>query len=109
MAKETLWDQLCKIFPEVLPQDVSLAINGTKLLELVRPKLIGKFSDDSIRGYFSGMSQNQGTSIAKKSGGNGYYLRAESPQLATENGNTKETEMKLVSAGVSDGEGRDET
>jgi hypothetical protein len=108
VPKETLWDQLNKIFPEVLPADASQAINGVKLLELVRPRLNGKFADDSIRGYFSYMAHNQGAAIAKKSGGNGYYLRTEVPS-STEIGADKQPGKIPATTNTSEVEGRDET
>lgn len=109
MAKEKLWDQLNKIFPEVLPADASQAINGAKLLELVRPRLNGKFADDSIRGYFPYMAHDQGAAIAKKSGGNGYYLRTEVPPPPTEIGADKQPGKIPATTITSESEGRDET
>jgi hypothetical protein len=75
MAKATLWEQLNKIFPEVLPTEAPKAINGTQLIALVKPKLVGDFTENAIRGYFSFMSKDPSTTIAKKSDGQGYYLR----------------------------------
>lgn len=34
----TLWEQLNSLYPEVLSADPSQAINGTELLEKVRPR-----------------------------------------------------------------------
>jgi hypothetical protein len=80
---KTLWDQLNEAYPIALSTDVSEAINGTKLLLLVRPHLDGDFKDNAIRQYFSEMSKYPSTRIAKKSDGQGYYLRS-----PVENGST---------------------
>lgn len=80
MAKKTLWKQLDSVFPLVLKADPSKAINGTKLLELVKPKLEDNFAEDTIRAYFSYMSQDPTTTLAKKSDGHGYYLRSKQDQ-----------------------------
>jgi len=85
MAKKTLWDQLNLVFPLILKPDASKAINGTKLLELVKPKLEGDFSENAIRAYFSYMSQDPTTSLAKKSDSQGYYLRGEKDQQQPSN------------------------
>jgi hypothetical protein len=79
----TLWEQLNGLYPKVLPSDPSKAINGTELLEKVRP-LLGKFAEDSIRQYFSLMSQDPTSSIAKKADGHGYYLRTAESRAGTE-------------------------
>lgn len=71
----TLWDQLNRVFPEVLSPEPREAINGTKLLEKVRAHLEGDYSENSIRPHFSEMSQDPTSSIAKVSDGHGYYLR----------------------------------
>lgn len=81
MAGKTLWSQLNSLFPSILQEDASKAINGTSLLELVKPKLDRHFSDDTIRQYFSYMSQDPNTTLAKKSDGHGYYLRSAQEQL----------------------------
>jgi hypothetical protein len=70
----TLWDQLNKLFPEILSPDPSQAINGTELLERVRYRL-GDYSENSIRQHFSEMSHDPSSSIAKIADGHGYYLR----------------------------------
>lgn len=85
MAKNTLWDQLNSVFPTVLAADVSKAVNGTKLLELVKPKLEGDFAENAIRAYFSYMSKDPTTTLAKKSDGQGYYLRSEQDQQQPSN------------------------
>jgi hypothetical protein len=85
MAKNTLWSQLNSAFPLVLLADASKAINGTKLLELVKPKLEGDFAENAIRAYFSYMSKDPTTTLAKKSDGQGYYLRSEQDQQQPSN------------------------
>ena len=54
----TLWEQLNRLFPEVLSPEPREAINGTKLLEKVRNCLEGEYSENSIRQHFSEMSQD---------------------------------------------------
>jgi hypothetical protein len=71
----TLWEQLDRLFPEVLSADPRQAINGTKLLDKVRGHLDGVYSENSIRQHFSEMSQDPTSSIAKVADGHGYYLR----------------------------------
>lgn len=88
MSMATLWEQLNKLYPEVLSPDPSAAINGTKLLEKVGTLLDGEYSENSIRQHFSEMSQDPTSSIAKVTSGHGYYLRQqpESQLVATESG-----------------------
>ena len=88
MAKKTLWIQLNSVFPSVLEADASKAINGVKLLELVKSKLEGDFKEDTIRAYFSYMSQDPTTTLAKKSDGHGYFLRSKQDQQSS---NTSES------------------
>ncbi len=71
----TLWEQLNKLYPEVLSPDPASAINGTKLLEKIAARLDGDYSENSIRQHFSEMSQDSTSSIAKVASGHGYYLR----------------------------------
>lgn len=80
MAKNTLWQQLNAVFPLVLEADASKAVNGTKLFDLVKPKLEGEFTENAIRAYFSYMSKDPTTTLAKKSDGQGYYLRSQQDQ-----------------------------
>ena len=98
MAKNTLWNQLNSVFPSVLQADASKAISGTKLLELVTPKLEGDFKENAIRAYFSYMSQDPTTTLAKKSDGQGYYLRNKQDQQQPSN----------ISQGIPALSGRDE-
>jgi hypothetical protein len=95
----TLWDQLNDLFPKVLSSEASAAINGTSLLERVRPRLVGKYEESSIRQHFSEMSKDPTSSIAKVSGGHGYYLRnAESRvivQPAAPSGSSVEATVSL--------------
>jgi hypothetical protein len=71
----TLRAQLNELFPEVLSSEPARAINGTDLLEKVRPRLTGDYAENSIRQHFSVMSQDPTSSIAKVTDGHGYYLR----------------------------------
>jgi hypothetical protein len=71
----TLWDQLNRLFPEVLSPDPGEAINGTKLLEKITGRLDGEYAEGSIRQHFSEMSHDPTTSIAKVADRQGYYLR----------------------------------
>lgn len=71
----TLWEQLNSLYPGLLSPDPANAINGTKLLEKVTPRLEGEYSENSIRQHFSVMSQDPTSLIAKVSSGHGYYLR----------------------------------
>jgi hypothetical protein len=71
----TLWEQLTRLFPDVLSSDPQQAINGTKLLEKIRDRLDGEYSENSIRQHFSEMSQDPTSPIAKVADGHGYYLR----------------------------------
>jgi len=69
-----LRDELEKLFQEVLPTSPEKAINGTELIKLLRQK---KFqgNDGSLRTYFSVMSGDPTSSIAKVDEGQGYYRR----------------------------------
>lgn len=78
----TLKEQLNKLFPEVLQPEPADAVNGSSLLEMVRSRLDGDYSDNSIRTHFSVMSQDPTSSIAKIADGHGYYLRATQPSAS---------------------------
>lgn len=71
----SLWDQLTELLPAVLAKDPEKAVNGTKLMERIRPKLKGEYSDATIRQHFSMMAQEPTSPIAKVATGHGYYLR----------------------------------
>jgi hypothetical protein len=85
IAVATLWEQLNRLFPEVLSSDPKEAINGTRLLEKVRDRLEGDYAEGSIRQHFAEMSHDPTTSLAKVAVGQGYYLRkAEGREALTE-------------------------
>jgi hypothetical protein len=75
----SLKEQLSGIFPKVLPNSSDEAINGTELIERVRPLLDGEYATQSLRQHFSAMSADPTSPIAKVDQGQGYYLRT-SPQ-----------------------------
>lgn len=81
MAK--LWEQLDNLYSEVLSADPAAAINGTVLLERVKDRLDGDYSESSIRQHFSVMSQDPTSSIAKVTSGHGYYLRQQ-PEISAD-------------------------
>ncbi|MBS1872427.1 MAG: hypothetical protein JSU00_04380 [Acidobacteria bacterium] len=78
-----LWEQLNRLYPEVLSPDPASAINGTKLFEKVVGRLEGEYAENSIRQHFSVMSQDPTSSIAKVTTGHGYYLREQLTSQAT--------------------------
>lgn len=82
----SLWNQLTKILPEVLPPTPEEAINGTALLSLVKDRLIGDYAENTIRVHFSRMARDSSSPIARVDNGHGYYLRAESPEVANRSG-----------------------
>lgn len=71
----TLEEQLLEVLPKVLPDNPDDSINGTDLLEKVRSEGLESFKDNSIRQYFSDLSGDPTTPIAKVDQGYGYYLR----------------------------------
>jgi hypothetical protein len=73
----SLIEQLRRILAEgnVLPADPNASISGTDLLELVRPKLTDKYSDNSLRQTFSVLSADPTSPIARAERGYGYYRR----------------------------------
>ncbi len=70
-----LREHLKHLLPQVLPTDPSKAINGTKLLAIVRPQLGSDYADSSIQQHFSLMAADSSSVIAKAVGRHGYYLR----------------------------------
>jgi hypothetical protein len=73
---KSLREQLLEILPQILPAKPDDALGGMELLEKVRPKLSGKFADNSIRQYFSDLaSGGESSPIARRAGQYGYYLR----------------------------------
>jgi hypothetical protein len=79
-----LREKLKEILPDILPEDPTDAIKGTKLIELVRVKLKQHYSDATLRYHFSIMCCDPSMPIAKVNQGQGYYLRSpmNSPQGA---------------------------
>ena len=73
----TLSQQLKDILSEkgILPDDPEDAITGTDLLILVRPKLLGQYSDNSLRQTFSNLAADATAPIARAEKGYGYYRR----------------------------------
>lgn len=78
----SLLEQLRKILAEneILPLDPEAAISGTDLLQLVRPKLEGEYSDNSLRQTFSTLSADPTSPIARAERGYGYYRRPSQQQ-----------------------------
>ncbi|MBZ0298119.1 MAG: hypothetical protein K8J31_00150 [Anaerolineae bacterium] len=73
----TLREQLIDILSkdEVLPTNPEEAITGTSLLERIRPYLDRDANSGSIRAYFSLLSGEPTSPIAKVDQGQGYYRR----------------------------------
>lgn len=72
----SLKDRLNLLFPDVLPDAPEKAIGGTELLKRLRKKGIPKSTtDDVLRNYFSWISKDPTSSIAKVDQGRGYYHR----------------------------------
>ncbi len=71
----SLHEQLLRIFPQVLPTDPSSALNGTDLIEKVRPLLSKDYSENSLRQHFSVLASDPTSPIAKVEQGHGYYFR----------------------------------
>lgn len=71
----TLLQQLPEVLRAVLPKSAEEAINGTELLELVRPKLEGTYTDGTVRSHFSRLASDSTSPIARVESGYGYYLR----------------------------------
>ncbi|MEO8662977.1 MAG: hypothetical protein ABI693_31250 [Bryobacteraceae bacterium] len=95
----TLWEQLNRLYPEILSSDPHAAINGTKLLEKVRGRLDGQYAENTIRQHFSVMSQDATSAIAKIADGHGYYLRkseSRSGERSTNSGNRQDLENLLA-------------
>ena len=97
----SLLEQLSKVLPEVLPATPGTAVNGTELMELVRPKLEGDYADGTIRVHFSRMAADGTSVIAKVDSGHGYYLRKEQAAPA----NFPPAEHGLTSGGSGSQEG----
>jgi len=69
-------DMLNELLPKILPQDPEKAINGTKLIKLLRQELKEEYEDQYFRNTFTEMSRDPTSPIARKDKGHGYYLRA---------------------------------
>jgi hypothetical protein len=67
----------------VLPDDPNSAISGTDLLVIVRPKLDGDYTDNSLRQTFSVLSADPTSPIARAERGYGYYRRPAHQQAVT--------------------------
>ena len=63
------------VMPDVLPSADETPIFGTKLVGVVKKDLKGEFSDNSIKNYFSQLSQDENSPIAKSTQGFGYFRR----------------------------------
>ena len=74
----SLYEQLRDILSsgDVLPTDPAEAILGSELLETVREKLDGEYSDNSIRQTFSALASDPTSPLARVEQGYGYYRRA---------------------------------
>ena len=72
-----LAEQLLPILldPDVLPKSPEEPILGTALLEVVRERLQGSYSDNFIRSTFSALAADPTSPIAKVEQGFGYYPR----------------------------------
>lgn len=71
----SLRSQLNQFLPEILPANPKEAIKGTELIQLMRMRLKGNYSDASLRYHFSIMSCDPNSAIAKVEKGQGYYRR----------------------------------
>jgi len=71
----SLRKQLTAVLPDYLPANPREAIKGTELIRLLRLKLVGNYSDASLRYHFSIMSCDPTSPIAKVEKGQGYYRR----------------------------------
>jgi hypothetical protein len=70
----SLREQLSGLFPKVLPSSPDEAINGTELIERVRPLLEGEYATQSLRQHFSAMSADPTSPIAKERAGNNFPI-----------------------------------
>jgi len=71
----SLRQQLSDLLPEILPNNPKEAIKGTELIQVVKSRVDGNYSDASLRYHFSIMSCDPGSPIAKVEKGQGYYRR----------------------------------
>lgn len=70
----SLRDDLNDLLPQVLPQSPEQAFWGTELVEVLRKQGVAA-PEQTLRQYFSNMSRDPTSAIAKVVGGHGYYLR----------------------------------
>ena len=74
---QSLKERLNAFFPDVLPDSPDEAIGGTELLKRLRKGGIPRqHSDDTLRNYFSWMSKDPTSTLAKVDQGRGYYCRS---------------------------------
>lgn len=99
----TLIEQIRKIVQETqeIPDDPAASLSGTELVEIVRPKLIGEFADNSLRQTFSVLVGDPTSPLARAEIGYGYFRRARSQQAQPV------SEEPMVQATVDGSEGRD--
>lgn len=103
----SLKEQLSSLFPTVLPKSADEAINGTELIEIVKPLLEGDYAPQSLRQHFSNMSADPTSAIAKVDQGQGYYLRA-SPQPTVVSGDSTQAGSAVPASGAAEPGGRGE-
>lgn len=90
-----LREQLFSVFTQVLPADPEDAINGTELIERIKPLLRKPYSDNTLRQHFSVLAADPTSPIARVEQGHGYYLRAVTPQV-TPPPTTKQPKLTVV-------------
>lgn len=73
----TLRELLDEHLPHVLPADPNQALSGTEIIEALigRNPDFSRYSEASLRQYFSGMAAEPTSCIARVEAGYGYYLR----------------------------------
>lgn len=101
----SLAKQLRPILEEVLPKKPDDAILGTKLLQLVKPRIIGDYADNSILMAFSGLAKDATSPIARIEQGFGYYRRP-APQIQIQPSNDGEGVSESKTGVIAEG-GRD--
>jgi hypothetical protein len=72
---QSLKDRLNGLLPNLLPKSPEQAIGGLELLRRVRKAGIKEHSDDTLRSYFSWISGDPTSVMARVDEGRGYYLR----------------------------------
>ena len=75
-TKKTIAQQLLDLLPTVLPDEAVDAITGTELIARLRSAGLKGSTENSLRQYFSNLSSDPETPIAKVSKGHGYFKRA---------------------------------